>query len=319
MLAPSIAHRTGGNLHSCPRRLRAWMLALALVVLGAGVQTASAQLSITPNTWNVIGLDSNKLTDGPNVFPAGARVCNTGGTTLNNVVANFVWDSSNLNINLTDNSTASARTLAAGACVDFYFNVTVTRTNAVYGTARRFHITASADGTGTVSTPTPRELYVEQLVSQARNDIISISGPTTVFVGNTYNYTVTATTAPGGYAQLEAFLYLSNIIFQVQNVSTTYSTPAGATNDKVYADACGWDNNPLSGSYRSCIGPAGYSGGKAGDNISTTYTVKVLSTGTTTISSVVYDFSGSSYHYNGDFGQDTISVTALAPPITLTK
>ena len=24
---------------------------------------------------------------------------------------------------------------------------------------------------------------------------------------------------------------------------------------KFYADACGWDNNPLSGTYRSCIGP----------------------------------------------------------------
>lgn len=298
---------------------RPWLLALVLLLMGVGAETAQAQLTITPTTWNVIGLDSNKVTDGPNVFPVGARVCNTSGTLLNNVVANFVWDSSNIYLNLTEGSTISARTLAAGACVDFYFNVTVTRNNSAYNTARRFHITASADGTGTISTPTPRELFIERLVSQGRNDIISISGPTTVYVGNTYNYTVNAETAPGGYEQLEAFLHLSNIIFQVQAVATTYTTPAGATNNKIYADACGWDNVPTSGSYRSCIGPPNYSGGKAGDVISTTYTVKVLSTGTTTISSVIYDFSGSSFHYNADFGQNTLSVTALPPPLTLAK
>ena len=315
MPAPSPEHRTP----QARRRARAWLLALALLLAGAAGQSAQAQLSITPTTWNVIGLDSNRTSDGPNVFPVGARVCNTGATTLNNVVATFIWDSSNIYINLAEGGTLTTRALAAGACVDYYFNVTVTRSNAAYNATRRFHITATADGLGTVSTPTPRELYVEKIVSQARNDIISISGPTTVYVGNTYQYTVNATTAPGGYEQLEAFLHLSNIIFQVTGVSTTYSTPAGGTNNKVYADACGWDNNPLSGSYRSCVGPANYPGGKAGDNISTTYTVKVLSTGTTTISSVVYDFSGSSYHYNGDFGQDTLSVTAVDPPITLSK
>jgi len=295
------------------------MLALVLLAAGAGAQTAYAQMTITPTTWNVVGLDSNKVSDGPNVFPVGVRVCNTSGTLLNNVVSNFYWDSSNTYINLAEGSTVAARTLAAGACVDFYFNVAVTRSSSAHNTARRFHITATADGLGTISTPTPRELYVEELVSQSRNDIKSIIGPTTVYVGNTYQYTVNAETAPGGYEQLEAFLHLSNIIFQVQSVATTYSTPSGATNNKVYADACGWDNNPLSGTYLECIGPPNYSGGKAGDVISTTYTVKVLSTGTTTISSVIYDFSGSSFHYNGDFGQDTLSVTALAPPITLSK
>ena len=30
------------------------------------------------STWNVIGLDSNNVNVGPNRFPVGARVCNTG-------------------------------------------------------------------------------------------------------------------------------------------------------------------------------------------------------------------------------------------------
>src|SRR5689334_18691046 len=39
---------------------------------------AAASLSITPITWNIIGLDSNNVNVGPNHFPVGARVCNTG-------------------------------------------------------------------------------------------------------------------------------------------------------------------------------------------------------------------------------------------------
>lgn len=305
---------------SCGAGTLLMRVSLLLLLFGFwGAQTAHAQLSITPTTWNVIGLDSNRVNDGPDTFPVGARVCNTGGAALNNIVSNFYWDTSSLYINLTGGSTLTARTLAAGACLEFYYDVTITRNNSSYNKTRGFHITATADGTGTVSTPTPRELYVEKLVSQSRNTIRGISGPTTVYVGNTYTYTVDAETAPGGYEQLEAFLSLSNIIFRVERVQTTYTTPTGATNDKFYADACGWNNNPASPTYKECIGPANYSGGKAGDVIKTIYTVRVLSTGTTTISSMIYDFSGSSFHYNADFGQRTISVTALPPPLTLSK
>ena len=142
----------------------------------------------------------------------------------------------------------------------------------------------------------------------------SISGPTTVFVGQTYQYTVNASTATQGYEQLEAFLNLSNVIFQVLSIATTYTAPAGATNDKFYADACGWDNNPLSANYRSCIGPTNYSGGKAGGTVSTIYTVKILSAGTTTASTLINDFSGSSYHYNNDYGVGINSITIAALP-----
>src|SRR6266404_749927 len=289
-----------------------------------GVQSAYAGLTVTPTTWNVIGLDSNDVNSGPNSFQVGARVCNTGGAPVTNVSSSFVWDSSNAFINLSGPSTINVPSLAAGGCVDFYYSVVVTRTSSAYNTTRGYHITVTGDSVASVSTPTPRELYVEKIISQNRNSVNSITGPTTVYVGQTYNYTVNASTATGGYAQLEAFLDLSNIIFQVQAISTTYTAPAGGTNDKFYADACGWDNNPLSGTYRSCIGPANYSGGKAGGTISTTYTVKVLSAGTTTASTLIMDFSGSSYHYNSDFGTGINSVIitalpALVPNVTLAK
>jgi uncharacterized repeat protein (TIGR01451 family) len=284
-----------------------------------GVQTARAGLTIEPTTWNVIGLDSNNTSVGPATFPVGARVCNTGAATVTNVSGTFVWDSFNTYINLSGPSTINVSSLAAGTCVDFYYSVSVTRSSAAYDATRGYHITVTGDMVSAVSTPIPRELYVEHIISQARNAINSISGPTTVYVGQTYAYTVNASTATGGYNQLEAFLELSNIIFQVQSISTTYTAPSGGTNNKFYADACGWDNNPLSPNYRSCIGPPNYPGEKAGGTVVTTYTVKILSTGTTTASTLVLDFSGSSYHYNNDYGTKTITITALPPPLTLSK
>ncbi len=49
-------------------------------------------------------------------------------------------------------------------------------------------------------------------------------------------------------------------------------------------------------------------GGAGGDPILTTYTVRVLSGGTSVVSGLVHDFSGSSYHYNSDFGNVTLTV-----------
>src|SRR5882672_3959267 len=293
-------------------------LFLMSLVLGVwGVHRAYAGLTVTPTSWNVVGLDSNNTSTGPDTFEIGARVCNTGGTAVTNIVGDFVWDSTNIFLNLSGASTLSIGSLAAGACTDFYYPVTVTRTSLAYNATRRYHIAVSATGISTITTPTPRELYVERLISQNRNSVQSISGPTTVYVGQTYNYTVNASTATQGYAQLEAFLNLSNVIFQVLTISTTYTSPAGGTNDKFYADACGWDNSPLSATYRSCIGPDNYSGGKAGGTISTTYTVKILSAGVTTASTLIMDFSGSSYHYNNDFGTgiNSITITALPAPV----
>lgn len=298
--------------------LRAWMLALVFGVWG--LESAYAGLTITPTTWNVIGLDSNNTAAGPDVFQVGARVCNTGATAVTSVTGNFIWDSSNAYINLNGASAVTVNSLASATCTDLYYPVVVTRTSLAYDTTRRYHITVTGNGATPVSTPVPRELYVEHIISQGRNSTLSITGPTTVYVSQVYNYTVRSSTATQGYEQLESFLNLSNVIFQVQSISTTYTAPTGATNDKFYADACGWDNNPSSPSYKSCIGPASYSGGKAGGTVVTTYTVKILSTGTTTANNLILDFSGSSYHYNSDFGA-SITITALpyTPNVGLQK
>ena len=310
-----------GELWRGAGRLAARLLLLAFFVCVAGSQAARAQLTIRTVTWDTIGLDSNNVSIGPNSFQVGSRVCNTGATTLNNVVGNFLWDSSNIYVNLSGSATNRSRFLAAGACVDFYYPVAVTRTSAAYNTTRRYRMTASADGVAAVSTPTPRELYVEKLISQGRNTVTSISGPSNVTVGGVYQYTLVASTATQGYEQLEAFLDLPNVVFQVISIQTTYSAPAGATNDKFYADACGWNSVPGTANYRNCVGPVNWPGGKVGGNLTSVYTVKILAGGTTTPGALILDFSGSSFHYNNDYGTGggAPNIVATDPAITIAK
>ena len=317
-------HTTNGQRRRVMRRAALFMFA-ALIMLIGNAFPAYGQMNITPVTWDVIGVDSNApATQGPNSFQIGARICNTSPTvTQTNVTGNFVWDSFNSAIALAvgNSPTITYKSLAPLTCTDMYFTVDVVRAKASHDQFRRYRITVSSDQTGVISTPAGRQLYVEKLISQARNSTDSIIGPSTVYVGQTYQYTLNASTATQGYEQLEAFLTLSNVIFRVTGIATTYTAPAGATNNKFYADACGWDNNPLSPNYKSCIGPPNYTGGKAGGTVNTVYTVKILSTGTTTAGALILDFSGSSYHYNADFGSSVYSITStsLPPPITLSK
>src|SRR6266480_6029728 len=81
-----------------------------------GAQTAYAGLTITPTSWNVIGLDSNNPNTGPDTFQIGARVCNTGGTAVTNVSASFIWDTSNSFINLSGPNPITMPSLTAGTC-----------------------------------------------------------------------------------------------------------------------------------------------------------------------------------------------------------
>ncbi len=279
------------------------VLAAMIVPVSQSTALAAPNLTVTPITWGVVGLDSNNVNSGPNTFASGARVCNTGTSAATDVTATYVWTTSNTYINLFGQNPLTKASLAAGACTDFYFNIAITRNSAAYDTARRFRIDVTADSLGTVSTPTPRELYVEHLVSQNRNSVTSVTGPTTVVVGNTYTYVLTADTAPGGYPQLSSFLNLSNSVFQIVSVNTTYTAPAGATNNTIYGDACGWQPNPSLPNYRSCVGPNNYSGGDVGGTVVTTYQVKIVATGSNMqVYGLIYDESGSSYHYNNDYG-----------------
>jgi len=276
---------------------------------------AIAQVAISNITFGTIGLDSNNVTAGPNVFPVGVRVTNTGDATATNLTATFAFTTTNANINLDGPPTVNFASLAPGAHADAYFNVIITRTIAAYNTSAGFQVTVSGTGFATATSPAPRELYVEKLVSQNRNSITGIAGPTAVNIGEIQTYVLDVTTAPGGYEQVEAFLTLPTRMFQVISTAATYTAPAGATNDKIYADACGWDPVPTSSTYRSCIGPQNFTGGKAGGVVHTAYTVRVIGSGTANVTAAIYDFSGSSYHYNSDFGALSIDVVSSSVPV----
>ena len=261
-------------------------------------------------------------------------MCNTGSSATSVTGINFVWDDgtgvftsspgANAYINLRDGTLSSLYSstapfsLAAGACSDAYFEVSVNRVSAAYDKVRNYHITAT-DAGGTASTPTPRQLYVERLISQSRNGVndvllssdgsaytsIPAGGSMSLVVGSTYWIRMVGKTATNGYNQLESFMSLPNTIFQVLSAQSVYSAPApNTTNDKLYADACTWDNDPNSPTYRSCVG----SDNKNGGNVAVTYKVTILSapssplTNPQSLTNLIYDFSGSSYHYNADYG-----------------
>ena len=333
------------------------MFAMLLVGLSFPSQSsvyAAPALTITPLTWNIIGLDSNDPASGPYLFPVGARVCSAGATTT---TVKFVWDDGSnayngdpyINLRSSPSNSASSITLTfpAAGCQDAYFEVQVTKVAGAYNKTRRYHITAeNPGGTDLVSTPTPRELYVEHLISQNRNGITDVKwngvsipagGTMNLLVGNIYTIDLVGGTATQGYNQFESFINFPNTIFQI--VSKTANTPDGVLTDYaansspyinggaqpvidyrgLYADACLWDNDPGSPNYRSCIGGDGKTGGAP---VTTSYTIKVIrGAGTTqTLNSLLYDFSGSSYHYNADAGVGARHARIIGPSsITIQK
>ena len=310
---------------------------VATVLQPQSTVLAATTLTVTPLTWNIIGLDSNNVNVGPNLFPVGARVCNTGAAAAANVTATLVWDSANALINIRPgtNSSLSVASLAINACTDFYFEIEVTRNTSAYDTTRRYHIAVTADaGATTGSTPTPREVYVEHLISQNRNTVsdiqygltiptltsVATGGTMTLLAGQTYYIRIIGATATQGYEQIESFITIPNTVFQILSVNTTYSAESSATlsppYDKLYGDACVWENDPNSPNYRACNGT-----GKAGGNITVTYQVRILQAPAAPLvnpqplSTLIYDFSGSSFHYNSDLGVSTRYAYVLDPSV----
>ena len=243
-----------------------------LALLAPGL--ANAALTVSPITYNVVGLDSNSPVSGPKYFPVGARVCSSVATS---VTASWVWDSANPNISLRAGSLSSIviPAIAAGGCADAYFEVEVNQIAAAFDTARRYHIVAT-DGSASASSPIPREIYVEHLISQSRNSVTSVKlngvsipagGTMTLVVGGVYDITLVAATATQGYNQLESFINFPNTIFKINKVSTTYSADSSifvsTPNDLLYADACNWQNAIASPNYRTCVGGIGGVGSAA--------------------------------------------------------
>lgn len=299
-------------------RKLAWGLGCTL--LWAGV--ASGQ-TVTPNTWNVIGLQGNDVSAGPNEYPVGARVCAGAAPLPAGRTAQFQWiDRASGNpvgsaespyITLVGSSSITLSALAANACQDVYFNVQIARDVAAFGTKAPYRITLMDGATLVAQTPIHRELYVERLIAQNRNSILGyelngVAAPTggsiDVSVGGVYEVTVHGKTATQGYEQLEKFLTLPSNLFQVLSVKSTYTANSGTDPNaprQLYADGCGWVQDYTNPNYHTNLSCTGT--GKYGGTVDLTYVLKVLSApggGTYQSTAMLYDFSGSSYHYNAD-------------------
>jgi hypothetical protein len=316
------------------------MLVAAALLVSA---QAMAELSVTPITWDVVGLSHNRpLTQGPDQFPVGARVCNESGADIEaDVVVDFVWDDNqaaffgdpgadpyiNLRQGSLDQIVIPEGLLSQGACFDAYFEIRLTRSSNAFGNTRPYFIEASIVGGSQVySTPPFRQIYIEGIISQNRNtvlglrlgqqadgsDWVPISGGATMAlgVGQTYFLEKTTQTATG-YEQLQSFVTLSNVLFRVVDVETMYGTiSAGASqrisqpHSKLYGDACLWDADTQSPNYLSCR-----STGKVGGLVTTVYQIEILSLppdgSDITLATLIYDLSGGSYHYNTDFNDPT--------------
>jgi uncharacterized repeat protein (TIGR01451 family)/fimbrial isopeptide formation D2 family protein len=316
-------------------RLRCVLFALASVLFAG---QAAAQLTVTPITWDVVGLDSNRpLTSGPELFPVGAEVCAVGAPSAGPITVDFFWPDGNngadpyINTRPGSLTTLDFAALNAGECVDAYFELQLTRSASAFGNSREYYIEAT-DLTDTVTTPRPRQIYIEYLVSQNRNTTTQIrygqqedqsdwqtlgnGGSINLLIGETYFIELTTATATG-YEELESFLTLSNTIFQVLEVRTTYTTLTDTdgrvqtpTHPQLWADGCLWDSDPDSPNYLSCL-----SDGKAGGTVVTVYEIRIISGGGDQVGleALIYDRSGGSFHYNTDFSQSPGDLTTVDP------
>lgn len=292
--------------------------------------SATSGLTIDVITWDLMGLDSNDVTTGPDTFPIGVKVCNTTGGTVADVAADLTWETANSYIATDGPASFSIGSLAASACDYAYFSVKITRDTAAWFTSRDYNVTATATGGYTVSTQN-RQVYVEKLVSQNRNTIDKIAGaggcdatfttcdpaPTAVSVGSTYTYKLYGSTSTD-YEQLEATISFPGSIFKVLSVSAAFENPSSYVGISPYGDACAWIDDKTDINFNDCgAGNPDFASNayKVGGDTVTTYIVEVIGTGSANLDGLFYDFSGSSFHYNSDFGSGTyrIAVTATSP------
>lgn len=280
----------------------------ALFLQPALLTRAAPNLTIAENTWNVIGLDAADANDGVNIFPVGARVCNTGDTPATNLRSRFDWDSGDSThpIQLT-NQTAnvlSIPNLAAGACADFYYHISVARAAASIGATRDYHINAMANGVAEISNPSST-LHVVGLNLQPDIEVGFIEGPTTVYVGQSYDFVVRRGSIPD-YGALEHSVYFPNSIFRILEISATYARPPGARNDSMYKDACGWDDESLTCPITGTVGTVG-------GRLETTYTVEILAPATITLTHMVHGYNTATrmFEYRNGFNGNNLVIQAV--------
>ena len=258
---------------------------------------AATTISLTKGSWDIIGLDSNKpgppKNEGPNQFLIQIHVANTGTEPATNVMATFTWTSSNAYVNLHSSEPASktigtipVEALPAERGVrDAFFLIEVTRTAAAYDTSRSYTVTIT--GSNFPGPPTiTGNLYVQHLVSQNRNSVTSVTPLTlTPVVGEIFTVDVDSDTSTNYDRITTPVIGYDPSMVQPIGVVTTYG--ATTSYDILQIDA--------GGTVFQCH-----------------WTLRAVAVGATFLGPYIYDRTGSSYHYNKDYGQDRASIIVLA-------
>jgi|GEM_PF-797131 len=267
------------------------------------IAKAAATLTISQITWSVIGLDANDVNAGPNEFPAGARICNTGDAdTEGNVTVTWAFTTSNDHISLVNQPTQTLDPLGPTDCADVYYTVRVTRNASSYDATRDYTITATS---GSANVNTGQRLVVKKLTPGSDSTVTALNGPTDLKVGDSDTWSIVATTPDAGYPELEAFLTLCADIFHIDQVSGLYDVPNFADTNILWADGCAWDTQGNSGC--TATTPENH-GGEVSFDIDAT----IIGTGSCTLHPVYYDFSSDAYHYNADYSQFSLVVNATS-------
>ena len=277
--------------------------------------SAAAALSAEIVSWQVIGLDSNApATSPPELFLVQAQITNTGDAPATNVTTTLAMNPPDCGgvacITLVSSPTYAIGTLAPGETGDAFWTVRIAKTAAALDTTTPITVTAQADDLAPVTaTQVPRdppcgsnstgasELFVESLISQSRNNVLSYSvspgvqlpdGTWEVVQGSDFTVMVVANTATE-YSEISvpAVVDPSGAITP-QSVSFTY-TLGTATDDDIYTL-------------------------NAGGEVTAQYVYRAASLGEVRLSQLIYDCSGNSFHYNSDYLVDFITIRVVAPP-----
>lgn len=278
---------------------------------------AATTLSAEIVSWQIIGLDVTQLaTSEPELFMVQAKVTNTGtepATTTEATLSLGAVTPTDCGggpcIFLVSSPTYSIGTLAAGATADAFWTVRVVKSVAAVGTDTAITVTASAANAGSVlatqvartglcSPDTPGGvLHVESLISQNRNQILSYSvspgtqrvdGSWDVVVGSTFVVTVIAhTSTTFQEISVPAIVDPSGVIVPL---TTDFTFQSGATDDDIYTL-------------------------NAGGDVTSLYGYRASSVGDVSLSQLILDCSGSSFHYNSDYGTAPLTIHVVAAPV----
>lgn len=310
-------------------------LGTSLLVFALLPQTsafAATTLSAEIVSWQVIGLDSNDVNGTPEKFLVQVRITNTGSETATGVSATLVLGTAvdvgtspipnpcgGTCIALVSPATDPVADIPAGQSADAFWTVRVVRSDEAYETLTPITVTASAANAAAVAAtqvsrqPPPcgahdtpgSTLLIEGLISQARNDVLSYSlsggvqrpdGSWEVVLGSQFTVTVLAETAVD-YPEISVPA-ITDPTGTITPVSTDFTFSQGTpSDDDVYTL-------------------------NAGGSVTANYRYDAAALGSLTLSQLIYDCSGNSFHYNPDYLVESMTIHVVAPPapaITLAK